>query len=159
MDIKIISVTHTNEDIDHQIQWDETTFLSAITEGGTYIFTYTLVSSGSGMLASWDNTNTIIFPNGETYSATHTSYPGSSAFTRLEDETFAIYGVTPYPSGLPTGDVTTSDSLTIVVEKFEPKTILTSSQYYHDIAEAIREKNGSTNTYLPSEMADAIRLL
>ena len=35
--------------------------------------------------------------------------------------------------------------------------VFTNNQNYHDIAEAIREKNESSNLYLPSEMADAIR--
>lgn len=34
--------------------------------------------------------------------------------------------------------------------------ILTDNQHYSDIADAIREKNGTQNTYLPSEMAAAI---
>lgn len=33
---------------------------------------------------------------------------------------------------------------------------ITNTQYYEDIADAIREKNGEQTTYLPSEMADAI---
>ena len=35
-------------------------------------------------------------------------------------------------------------------------TVLTNNQHYHDIADAIREKNGSTEEYRPSEMAEAI---
>lgn len=35
--------------------------------------------------------------------------------------------------------------------------VLTDSKHYHDIAEAIREKTGSSETYAPSEMANAIR--
>ena len=34
--------------------------------------------------------------------------------------------------------------------------IFTDDQNYSDIADAIRAKNGSSDTYLPSEMADAI---
>ena len=34
---------------------------------------------------------------------------------------------------------------------------LTLSQWYKDIANAIRSVNGSSDTYKPSEMADAIR--
>jgi len=34
---------------------------------------------------------------------------------------------------------------------------LTDTQYYNDIADAIRSKNGSSDVYYPSEMADAIR--
>lgn len=33
---------------------------------------------------------------------------------------------------------------------------ITNTQYYTNIANAIRSRNGSSNTYLPSEMADAI---
>lgn len=33
---------------------------------------------------------------------------------------------------------------------------LTDTQYYSDIADAIREKNGSSDTYTPSQMAEAI---
>lgn len=35
--------------------------------------------------------------------------------------------------------------------------VLTDESNYEDIADAIREKNGSSNTYLPSEMAEAVR--
>lgn len=38
-------------------------------------------------------------------------------------------------------------------------TILTDSSYYADIAAAIRVKNGTTDTYKPSEMAEAILAL
>ena len=34
--------------------------------------------------------------------------------------------------------------------------VFTDNQYYQDIADAIRSKNGSSDTYLPSEMAAAI---
>lgn len=34
--------------------------------------------------------------------------------------------------------------------------VLTNSQHYTDIANAIRSKNGTSNTYTPAEMADAI---
>lgn len=37
--------------------------------------------------------------------------------------------------------------------------VMTDSQHYTDIANAIREKNGSSDTYLPSQMAGAIRAL
>ena len=37
--------------------------------------------------------------------------------------------------------------------------VLTNSQHYTDIADAIRSKNGSGNTYKPSEMAEAILAL
>lgn len=37
--------------------------------------------------------------------------------------------------------------------------VYTDSQNYSDIADAIREKNGTQNTYLPSEMATAITAL
>ena len=37
--------------------------------------------------------------------------------------------------------------------------VMTDSQHYTNIANAIREKNGSSNTYLPSQMAGAIRAL
>jgi hypothetical protein len=33
---------------------------------------------------------------------------------------------------------------------------ITNTQYYEDIADAIREKNGEQTTYRPSEMAEAI---
>ena len=35
--------------------------------------------------------------------------------------------------------------------------VMTDSQHYTDIANAIREKNGSSDTYFPSQMADAIK--
>ena len=35
--------------------------------------------------------------------------------------------------------------------------ILTDESIYHDIADAIRERFGTSETFLPSEMADAIR--
>ena len=35
--------------------------------------------------------------------------------------------------------------------------VYTEEQNYVDIANAIREKNGTDNTYAPSEMADAIK--
>lgn len=38
-------------------------------------------------------------------------------------------------------------------------TVYTNSKYYHDIADAIREKNGTENTYTPAEMANAILAL
>lgn len=38
-------------------------------------------------------------------------------------------------------------------------TVYTNSKYYHDIADAIREKNGTENTYTPAEMANAIHAL
>lgn len=37
--------------------------------------------------------------------------------------------------------------------------ITTDSQHYHDIADAIREKNGTENTYKPSQMASAIEAI
>ncbi len=37
--------------------------------------------------------------------------------------------------------------------------ITTDSQYYEDIADAIREVNGTSETYTPATMADAIRNL
>lgn len=37
--------------------------------------------------------------------------------------------------------------------------ITTDSQHYHDIADAIREKNGTQNTYKPSQMAAAVRAI
>jgi len=37
--------------------------------------------------------------------------------------------------------------------------ITTDNQHYHDIADAIREKNGTENTYKPEQMAAAVRLL
>ena len=35
-------------------------------------------------------------------------------------------------------------------------TVYTNSKYYHDIADAIRAKNGTSDTYTPAEMAPAI---
>lgn len=35
-------------------------------------------------------------------------------------------------------------------------TVYTNSKHYHDIADAIRAKNGTSNTYTPEEMAPAI---
>lgn len=37
--------------------------------------------------------------------------------------------------------------------------VFTENQYYQDIADAIRSKNGSSDTYLPSEMAAAIEAI
>ena len=37
--------------------------------------------------------------------------------------------------------------------------VITDNKHYTDIANAIREKNGSTDTYHPSQMADAIKAL
>ena len=37
--------------------------------------------------------------------------------------------------------------------------VLTDPQHYTNIANAIRGKNGSSDTYLPSEMADAIEAI
>ena len=34
--------------------------------------------------------------------------------------------------------------------------VLTDNQHYEDIADAIRSKNGSVNTYKPEQMAQAI---
>ena len=36
---------------------------------------------------------------------------------------------------------------------------ITNTQYYSDIADAIRRKNNSLNTYTPSQMAPAIRAI
>ena len=38
-------------------------------------------------------------------------------------------------------------------------TVYTNNKYYQDIADAIREKNGTENTYTPAQMAPAIRKL
>jgi len=38
-------------------------------------------------------------------------------------------------------------------------TVYTNNKYYQDIADAIREKNGTENTYTPAQMAPAIRRL
>ena len=35
-------------------------------------------------------------------------------------------------------------------------TVYTNNQYYSDIADAIRNQNGTNNTYTPAEMAEAI---
>jgi len=37
--------------------------------------------------------------------------------------------------------------------------VYTNNKHYQDIADAIREKNGTENTYTPAEMAEAILAL
>lgn len=37
--------------------------------------------------------------------------------------------------------------------------VLVTESYLEDIADAIREKNGTENTYNPSQMADAIEAI